>query len=77
MTQVEPDDDGEDSVDAGEERFAQSRRLLSFKAAMILYAVLAVLGTVTLSGKFRIFILIVLAGVAMKTYVHHLREHVE
>jgi len=75
MTQVEPDDD--DPVESGSERFAQSRRLLSFKAAMISYAVLAVLGTVTLTGKFRIFILIVLAGVAMKTYVHHLKEHAE
>ncbi|MGA7414402.1 MAG: hypothetical protein WBW33_28285 [Bryobacteraceae bacterium] len=72
MTQVEPED--EEPIEAG---FAQSRRLLSFKAAMILYVVLAVLGTVTLTGKFRIFILIVLAGVAMKTYVHHLKERVE
>jgi hypothetical protein len=75
MTQVEPDD--EYPVDSESERLAQSRRLLSFKAAMICYAVLAVLGALTLTGKFRIFILIVLAGVAMKTYVHHLREHVE
>lgn len=75
MTQVEPDD--EEPVDSVSERIAQSRRLLSFKAAMICYAVLAVLGALTLTGKFRIFILIVLAGVAMKTYVHHLREHVE
>ena len=74
MTQVEPDDDPIDSVD---ERIAQSRRLLSFKAAMICYAALAVLGALTLTGNFRIFILIVLVGVAMKTYVHHLREHAE
>ncbi len=72
MTQIEPDE-GE----AGSEGFAQSRRLLSFKAAMVLYAVLAVLGTVTLTGKFRTFMLIVLAGVAMKTYVHHLKERAE
>jgi hypothetical protein len=75
MTQVEPDD--EEPVDSVSERIAQSRRLLSFKAAMICYAGLAVLGALTLTGKFRIFILIVLAGVAMKTYVHHLREHAE
>ena len=75
MRQVEPDD--EVPSDADGERFAQSRRLLSFKAAMISYAAVAVVGTVTLSGKFRIFILILLAGVAMKTYVHHLKEHIE
>jgi hypothetical protein len=71
MTQVEPDEE-----EPGE-GFAQSRRLLSFKAAMSLYAVLGVLGTVTLAGQFRIFMLIVLAGVAMKTYVHHLKERAE
>jgi hypothetical protein len=75
MTQVEPDDD--QPVEGGSERFTPSRRLMSFKAAMISYAVLAVLGTVTLTGKFRIFILIVLAGVAMKTCVHHFKEHLE
>jgi hypothetical protein len=77
MTQVEPDNQDEDHVDADGETFTQSRGLLSFKAAMVSYAVLALLGTVTLTGKFRIFILIVLAGVAMKTYVHHLKEHLE
>jgi len=76
MTAVEPDDESEDPVEAGTERFTSSRRLVSFKAAMIIYAALAVLGTVTLTGKFRIFILIVLAGVAMKTYVHHLKERI-
>jgi len=77
MTQVEPDNEGEDHAGANGETITQSRPLLSFKAAMVSYAVLAMLGTVTLTGKFRIFILIVLAGVAMKTYVHHLKEHVE
>ncbi len=77
MTQVEPDDEGEAPVDDHGEPLTQSRPLLSFKAAMISYAALALLGAVTLTGKFRIFILIVLAGVAMKTYVHHLKERVE
>ena len=77
MTPVEPDDEGEDPVNGGGEHLTQPKRLLSFRAAMASYAVLAVLGTVTLTGNFRIFILIVLAGVAMKTYVHHLKERAE
>jgi hypothetical protein len=77
MTQVEPDDDEQDAEEATGSRFVQSKRLMSFKAAMFCYAALALLGTITLTGKFRIFILIVLAGVAMKTYVHHLKEHLD
>jgi hypothetical protein len=73
VTQVEPEPDSEHEESA----HAPSRRLLSFKAAMLSYAALALLGTVTLNGRFRIFILIVLAGVALKTYVHHLKERVE
>lgn len=77
MTPVEPEDEFEDPGETRNSRFVESRRLLSFKAAMFSYAALAVLGAVTLTGKFRIFILIVLAGVAMKTYVHHLKDRLE
>ncbi len=76
MTQVQPDD-SEPDAEGNEARFAPSKRLMSFKTAMSCYAVLALLGSVTLTGKFRIFILIVLAGVAMKTYVHHLKDRLD
>jgi hypothetical protein len=77
VTRVEPDQPDEDPIDGSAERFTSSRRLLGFKTAMGSYAVLAVLGAVTLTGLGRIFILILVAGLAIKTYVHHLRDHLE
>jgi hypothetical protein len=72
------DQDGDEELeeregDAGE----PSTPLVSFKAAMLCYAALVLLSALTLTGKFRIFILIVLAGVALKTYIHHIRERLE
>ena len=77
MTPVDRDGNDEEPLDPDGERFAQSRRVLSFKAAMLSYTALAVLGAVTLNGRFRIFALIVVAGLALKTYVHHLKEHID
>jgi hypothetical protein len=41
-----------------------------FYKALVAYAVLATLDWTTLDGSFRWFILIVLAGLALKSWVH-------
>jgi hypothetical protein len=51
--------------------------LLSFRLAMGLYGVLALLSLLTLQGRFLIFMLLVLGGIAVLTYTHHLRERLE
>lgn len=54
-----------------------TKRLLNFRAAMGLYAVLAVVSLLTLQGKFIIFMLVVLGGIAVLTHTHHLREKLD
>ena len=42
--------------------------------AMACYAVIALLAWFTLDGNFLLIVLIVLGGLALKTYLHTLRE---
>lgn len=46
-----------------------------FYAALGSYAVLAILAGITLDGKIRLATWIFLGGLALKTYLHHLREN--
>jgi hypothetical protein len=45
-----------------------------FYTAMGLYVILGVLAASTLSGNIRLATLVVLAGLALKTYLRHLAE---
>jgi hypothetical protein len=55
----------------------ESKGLLDYRVAMGLYAVLGVLALATLKGNFLVFMLIILGGIAVKTYVHHAREKLD
>jgi uncharacterized membrane protein len=45
-----------------------------FYAALAIYAVLAILAGFTLGGSIRLATLVFIAGLAVKTYLHYLRE---
>jgi hypothetical protein len=53
------------------------RRLLSYRGALLLLAALAVMGAYTLTGKMRIFVLILDAGLALKVVLRHFREKLD
>jgi hypothetical protein len=53
------------------------RRLLNYRAAILLLAVLAVMGAFTLTGRMRIFVLILDAGLALKVVLRHFREKLD
>jgi hypothetical protein len=53
------------------------RRLLSYRGALLLIAALAVIGAYTLTGKMRIFALILDAGLALKVVLRHYREKLD
>ena len=67
-----------DPADEPEEPDTEQSRPLGtgpkFYTAMLCYAAIAVLATVTLDGNFRLVVWIFLAGLAIKTYVHTLRK---
>ncbi|HLJ49257.1 MAG TPA: hypothetical protein VKU01_24760 [Bryobacteraceae bacterium] len=46
----------------------------NFVSAMAAYAVLALLAGFTLDGPLRVAVLLLLAGLAVKTWIHTLRE---
>jgi hypothetical protein len=71
---ISEEEDLEPEDDDGLPRPPEPKRLLNFRTAMGVYAVLAVLSVLTLTGKFLIFSLLVLAGFAVLTYTQHLRE---
>ena len=50
------------------------RTLIGIRTAFVLYAALAVSAFFTLKGKFLSLALIVILGLAAKTYVDHLRR---
>ena len=62
-----PDDENHDETQPG-------RKGPSLLSAMLSYAVIALLATFTLDGKFRLFVLIFLAGLAVRTYLATLRK---
>jgi len=50
---------------------------LSFRAALLVYAVLGLLAAITLDGEFRIGILIVLGGITVKSWLVELRKKLD
>ena len=64
-------------VDEEEPEPEQPRALISFRTAMIAYALLTVTAFVTLKRTPLYLALILLGAAAVKTYVHHLRSRLE
>ena len=54
-----------------------SRTIIGIRTAMVLYALLLVAAFATLKGTALYIALIIVLGIAVKTYVHHLRRGVE
>ncbi|MGC2658748.1 MAG: hypothetical protein WA324_12390 [Bryobacteraceae bacterium] len=50
---------------------------ISIRAAMILYAVLAVIAVFTLKKEWLFLGLIIIGGAAVKTYISHVRKKLE
>ena len=69
------DQPGDDEAEG--ESVTEYRRLLSYRGALLLLAVLAVTGAYTLTGKMRIFVLILDAGLALKVVLRHYREKLD
>ena len=68
----------EDESEEGEPPLIpEYKRLLGYRPALLLLAALAVLGAYTLTGVMRIFILILVGGLALKVVVFHYREKLE
>jgi hypothetical protein len=53
------------------------RGMISIGTALVLFAILAALSIVTLRGIALAFALIVIGGLAVKSYVHFLRSRIE
>jgi hypothetical protein len=54
-----------------------SRSVIGVRTAMVLYASLVVAAFVTLKGTALYIALIIVLGIAVKTYLHHLRSRME
>jgi hypothetical protein len=54
-----------------------SRTIIGIRTAMVLYALLLVAAFATLKGTALYIALIIVLGIAVKTYVHHLHGGVE
>jgi hypothetical protein len=54
-----------------------SRTMIGIRTAMVLYALLVVAAFATLKGTALYIALIIVLGIAVKTYVHHLRGGIE
>ena len=50
---------------------------LSFRVALLVYAILGLLAAVTLDGEFRIGILILLGGITVKSWLVELRKKLD
>lgn len=80
MSEDLPSGNGLADHEAGDEEREPIReypRLLSYRAALLLFAALAVLAAFTLTGKLRIFVLILDAGLALKVVLFHFREKLD
>lgn len=66
-----------DGCRAESDSVTEYRRLLNYRGALLMLAVLAVMGAFTLTGKMRIFVLILDAGLALKVVVRHFREKLD
>lgn len=51
--------------------------LIGIRTAMLLYAFLVLASVLTLKGPALALALIIVLGLAVKSYVHHLRSHLE
>ncbi len=54
-----------------------SRTVIGIRTAMVLYALLLVAAFATLKGTALYIALIIVVGIAVKTYLHHLRSRIE
>lgn len=54
-----------------------SRTVIGIRTAMVLYALLLVAAFATLKGTALYIALIIVLGIAVKTYLHHLRSRIE
>ena len=54
-----------------------SRTVIGIRTAMVLYALLLVAAFATLKGTALYIALIIVLGIAVKTYLHHLRNRIE
>jgi hypothetical protein len=54
-----------------------SRTIIGIRTAMVLYALLLVAAFATLKGTALYITLIIVLGIAVKTYLHYLRSHIE
>jgi len=80
MTEDRDLEDGGGQPGEGEaegDSVTEYRRLLSYRGALLLLAALAVMGAYTLTGKMRIFVLILDVGLALKVVVRHFREKLD
>lgn len=55
----------------------QSRPMIGFRTAMILFALLIAAAFFTLKGTALLIALLIVLALAVKAYVHHLRSHIE
>ena len=54
-----------------------SRTVIGIRTAMVLYALLLVAAFATLKGTALYIAVIIVLGIAVKTYLHHLRNRIE
>jgi hypothetical protein len=54
-----------------------SRTIIGIRTAMVLYALLLVAAFATLKGTALYVALIIVLGIAAKTYLHHVRRRLE
>lgn len=54
-----------------------SRSLIGIKTALTLFAVLAAIAFATLKGAALVIALVIVLGLAVKSYIHHLRTRIE
>lgn len=51
--------------------------MIGFRTAMILFAALAAFAVITLHGVALAFALVIVVGLAAKTWIHHIRRRME
>ena len=54
-----------------------SRTIIGLRTALVLYALLLVAAFATLKGTALYIAIVIVLGIAIKTYVHHLRRSLE
>ena len=55
----------------------EPRTLIGYRTAMMIYGVLVVIAFVTLKRTALYLTLLILGALAVKTYIHHVRSHLE